>query len=279
MDNLHPHAIMPFISQLSKSMLLALQQQMIINFTQRVFDKKYEINQESLQHMHKNLIEFLKVDANLQISHPEIWQGVFKATSIKDIPTTIALFPVLLSKYILKRTVKKNISLMNEKYWKEIILSGTISAMSRLVIKSIYESQLQVNNRLNLLYIGAKESKTIEVLQNTFSYWHYFKTEYISQLHCLNVASFDLIVIDYQLSSSKENIDLEAIKSLVVNPDNVFLLDYIHEVDDPKLYQCLEQASQLELIEINEAYQNFNLGGTKINFGFVSKLITNPSLS
>jgi hypothetical protein len=267
MDKIPPQAILPFFTQISSSLLLSLEQQTLINIIETVSKKKFVIDQNALEHIHKEIIKFLKQDAKFCSENVDILSHG-QRNSFKSFST----FPISIAKHFFSKNKKH----LDSKLWKELVFSGTHSAMTRNLLKAIIESTIQHQKEKNCLLISTKGSYTFDLIKQALPKWKITLIEDQYALEHLKEKTFDVVISDFFLSKfpNKKNLSLML---KIRKPDGTcFILDYITYSDDPALHQSIRQAAHLELIEYNSNYEQLKLEGSKQYLGFVSKVIVDP---
>lgn len=267
MDKIPPQAMLPFFTQISSSLLLSLEQQTLINIIEKVSKKKFVIDQCALEHIHKEIIKFLKQDAKFCSENVDILSHG-QRNSFKSFST----FPINIAKHFLSKNKKH----LDSKLWKELVFSGTHSAMTRNLVKAIIESTLQHHKEKDCLLISTKGSYTYELLRKAFPKWKTTLIEDHYALEHLKENTFDVVISDFFLSKFPNKKYLTSMLKIKKPGGACFVLDYITYSDDPALHQSIKQAAHLELIDYNSNYEQLKLEGLKQYLGFVSKVIVDP---
>lgn len=267
-QDIKQNAILPFMQKVSSSLFFSLEQQLIINLINKMNKTQYEIDQKSLEVIHRKLINLLKEDAN---NYPQM-----QLLKVKEFINSIKLIPQNIIGEITKDKIPLNITNTNNSTWRQIIFSGSQQAMNRKLFWQIENSHMVTKSKLKCLIIGYIENGVKEYIKDFYPHWEVTEFKSLNQNIDLKDDFFHLTIVNFYLSQNPSLDHLKEIKRLT--RDDVFIYDFIQYKDNPALYQSIRQLEALSLIKINYHYEELKICGEKTIDAFLSKIIVNPKV-
>lgn len=267
-QDMKQNAILPFMQKLTTSLFFSLEQQLIINLIHRIKKNQYEIDQKSLEIIHRALIQLLKEDAN---DHTELDFFPFK-----ELLQSLKLIPQNLIAEISKEKIPFDFSNTDNSTWKQIIFSGSQKAMNRKLFWQIEQSQMVTKSKLRCLIVSKSQNGIADYIKENYPQWEILYCNDLSDLKNYKEQEFHLSIINFFLSQNPDITIVREVKR--ITRDDLFVYDFIQYKDNPALYQSIRQLETLSLIKVNYHYEDVDLHGEKVVNAFLSKIIVNPKV-